>query len=273
MRHLNSGRRLNRTSSHRIAMFANMACALIKHEQITTTLPKAKELRPIIEKLVTRGEERQRQPARAASGDLADQGRGDGGEAVRCAGPALRRASGRLCPCAEGRQPLRRQRADGGDRIRRSRSRSQGQGFRSGRDRGHRRSRRANRRHRRFETLSGSSAPTTERMVRTTACAGSSTSGPSTSKSMPLRCASMGATNTSRSRMIMPKRSNARYGRASDIGRNGATTLLPSSGGSGSMLNTARMALSCTELISTCTNGDSIGLSLRERDPEAGSPR
>jgi len=54
MRHLNSGRRLNRTSSHRIAMFANMACALIKHEQIKTTLPKAKELRPIIEKLVTK---------------------------------------------------------------------------------------------------------------------------------------------------------------------------------------------------------------------------
>ena len=54
MRHLNSGRRLNRTSSHRSAMFANMACALIKHEQISTTLPKAKELRPIIEKLVTR---------------------------------------------------------------------------------------------------------------------------------------------------------------------------------------------------------------------------
>ncbi len=54
MRHLNSGRRLNRTSSHRSAMFANMACALIKHEQISTTLPKAKELRPIIEKLVTK---------------------------------------------------------------------------------------------------------------------------------------------------------------------------------------------------------------------------
>src|SRR5882672_7658033 len=54
MRHLKAGRRLNRTSSHRIAMFANMACALIKHEQITTTLPKAKELRPVVEKLVTR---------------------------------------------------------------------------------------------------------------------------------------------------------------------------------------------------------------------------
>jgi large subunit ribosomal protein L17 len=54
MRHLNAGRRLNRTSEHRTAMFANMACALIKHEQITTTLPKAKELRPVVERLVTR---------------------------------------------------------------------------------------------------------------------------------------------------------------------------------------------------------------------------
>ena len=54
MRHLNAGRRLNRTTSHRNAMFANMACALIKHEQITTTLPKAKELRPVVEKLVTK---------------------------------------------------------------------------------------------------------------------------------------------------------------------------------------------------------------------------
>src|ERR1700733_745808 len=53
MRHLKSDRRLNRTSAHRTSMFANMACALIKHEQITTTLPKAKELRPVVEKLVT----------------------------------------------------------------------------------------------------------------------------------------------------------------------------------------------------------------------------
>ena len=53
MRHGNAGRKLNRTASHRKAMFANMAAALIKHEQIVTTLPKAKELRPIVEKLVT----------------------------------------------------------------------------------------------------------------------------------------------------------------------------------------------------------------------------
>src|SRR5690348_7848734 len=53
MRHLKSGRRLNRSSAHREAMFSNMACALIKHEQIKTTLPKAKDLRPVVEKLVT----------------------------------------------------------------------------------------------------------------------------------------------------------------------------------------------------------------------------
>ena len=55
MRHQVAGRKLNRTASHRKAMFANMACALIKHEQIFTTLPKAKDLRPIVEKLITMG--------------------------------------------------------------------------------------------------------------------------------------------------------------------------------------------------------------------------
>jgi len=49
------GRKLNRTASHRKAMFANMAASLIEHEQIVTTLPKAKEIRPIVEKLVTLG--------------------------------------------------------------------------------------------------------------------------------------------------------------------------------------------------------------------------
>ena len=53
MRHGVAQRKLNRTHEHRKAMFANMACALIKHEQITTTLPKAKALRPVVEKLVT----------------------------------------------------------------------------------------------------------------------------------------------------------------------------------------------------------------------------
>ena len=53
MRHGTAHRKLGRTTSHRLAMFRNMAAALIKHEQITTTLPKARELRPYVEKLVT----------------------------------------------------------------------------------------------------------------------------------------------------------------------------------------------------------------------------
>ena len=55
MRHGNSGRKLGVTSTHRQAMFANMAAALIKHEQIRTTLPKAKDLRPVVERLITLG--------------------------------------------------------------------------------------------------------------------------------------------------------------------------------------------------------------------------
>jgi large subunit ribosomal protein L17 len=53
MRHRVAGRKLQRTSSHRQAMFRNMAASLIKHEQITTTLAKAKEIRPYVEKLIT----------------------------------------------------------------------------------------------------------------------------------------------------------------------------------------------------------------------------
>jgi large subunit ribosomal protein L17 len=53
MRHGFRGRRFNRTTAHRTAMFANMSAALIKHEQIVTTLPKAKDLRPVVEKLIT----------------------------------------------------------------------------------------------------------------------------------------------------------------------------------------------------------------------------
>jgi large subunit ribosomal protein L17 len=53
MRHGNGPRKLNRTAEHRKAMFANMACSLIEHEQIKTTLPKAKELKPYMDKLIT----------------------------------------------------------------------------------------------------------------------------------------------------------------------------------------------------------------------------
>ncbi|MFN3994416.1 MAG: 50S ribosomal protein L17 [Tabrizicola flagellatus] len=69
MRHARGYRRLNRTHEHRKALFANMAGSLIEHEQIKTTLPKAKELRPIVEKLVTlakRGDLHARRQAAAA---------------------------------------------------------------------------------------------------------------------------------------------------------------------------------------------------------------
>ena len=57
MRHGVSGRKFSKTTSHRKAMFSNMANALIKHEQIKTTLPKAKDLRPIVERLITLGKQ------------------------------------------------------------------------------------------------------------------------------------------------------------------------------------------------------------------------
>lgn len=72
MRHGMSGRKLNRTSAHRKAMLGNMAAALVKHEQIKTTLPKAKELRPVVEKLITlgkRGNLHARRQAIAVLGD------------------------------------------------------------------------------------------------------------------------------------------------------------------------------------------------------------
>jgi large subunit ribosomal protein L17 len=72
MRHGKVHRKLNRTAEHRRAMFANMSAALIKHEQITTTLPKAKELRPIVEKLVTLGKRGGLALRRQAIGELRD---------------------------------------------------------------------------------------------------------------------------------------------------------------------------------------------------------
>ena len=73
MRHRKAGRKLNRTASHRKAMFMNMAQALIKHEQIVTTLPKAKELRPVVEKLITLGKKGGLANRRLAIARLQDQ--------------------------------------------------------------------------------------------------------------------------------------------------------------------------------------------------------
>ena len=78
MRHGAAHRKLGRTTSHRTAMFANMAASLIKHEQITTTLPKAKELRPFVEKLVTlakKGDLHARRPALSQGRDVPQVGK------------------------------------------------------------------------------------------------------------------------------------------------------------------------------------------------------
>ncbi|MBB3934792.1 50S ribosomal protein L17 [Aureimonas phyllosphaerae] len=73
MRHGNSGRKLNRTHEHRKAMFANMAASLIVHEQIVTTLPKAKDLRPIVEKLITLGKRGDLHARRQAISQIRDE--------------------------------------------------------------------------------------------------------------------------------------------------------------------------------------------------------
>src|SRR5471032_2744476 len=74
MYHGKAQRRFSRSSEHRRAMFANMAAALIKHEQIVTTLPKAKDLRPIVEKLVTLGKRGDLHARRQAIAQIRDIG-------------------------------------------------------------------------------------------------------------------------------------------------------------------------------------------------------
>lgn len=73
MRHGFAGRRFSRTASHRKAMFANLAQALITHEQIMTTLPKAKDLRPVVEKLITLGKRGDLHARRQAIAQLRDE--------------------------------------------------------------------------------------------------------------------------------------------------------------------------------------------------------
>jgi large subunit ribosomal protein L17 len=73
MRHGFRGRRFSRTPEHRRAMFANMAAALIKHEQIVTTLPKAKDLRPVVEKMITKAKRGDLHARRQVMADLRDE--------------------------------------------------------------------------------------------------------------------------------------------------------------------------------------------------------
>ena len=130
MRHGVAGRKLSVTSRHRQAMFRNMAVALIKHEQITTTLPKAKELRPVAEKLITLGKRGGLHARRLAYAQLRDDvivSKLFGALADR-----YRARAGGLLPGAEGRRPLWRCRGHGGDRVRRSRCGREGPGQRAG---------------------------------------------------------------------------------------------------------------------------------------------
>ena len=109
MRHGKAHRKFNRRSDQRTAMLATSRASLIKHEQITTTLPKAKDLRPIVEKLVTlgkRGDLHARRQAIAEMRDLAMVKK-----LFEVLGPALQGSQRRLHPRAQGRLPLRRLRA------------------------------------------------------------------------------------------------------------------------------------------------------------------
>ena len=111
MRHGNSGRKLHRTPSHRKALFRNMAAALIKHEQILTTLPKAKELRPVVEKLITKAKRGGLHARRLVLADLHDEAMT--AQAVRFTGITLFGTSWRLYAGSQGRFPAWRFRADG----------------------------------------------------------------------------------------------------------------------------------------------------------------
>jgi large subunit ribosomal protein L17 len=95
MRHRMRSRRFSRESAHRQHMFANMAISLVEHEQITTTLPKAKELRPIVEKLITLGKKGGLHRRRLIIARTRSEDRG--GEDPGRAGPALRRPAGGYC--------------------------------------------------------------------------------------------------------------------------------------------------------------------------------
>jgi large subunit ribosomal protein L17 len=111
MRHGKSGRKLNRTASHRKAMFANMAASLIKHEQIVTTLPKAKEMKPIIDKLITLGKRGDLHARRQAISQIRDVAMVK--KLFDTLGDRYKDRERRLLPRSESRFPLWRQRSDG----------------------------------------------------------------------------------------------------------------------------------------------------------------
>ena len=130
MRHGKVHRKLSRTPEHRKAMFANMAAALIKHEQIVTTLPKAKELRPIVEKLVTLGKSGDLHARRQAIAEMRDVAMVK--KLFDVLGPRYKDRKGGYTRVLKAGFRYGDNAAAGGDRVRRPRRRRQGPGFRPG---------------------------------------------------------------------------------------------------------------------------------------------
>ena len=112
MRHGMHGRGFSRRSEHRKAMFENLCASLIKHEQIKTTLPKAKDLRPIVERLISMGRRGGLANRRRAVSRLHDEKLAE--KLVTTSGRALQGPARRLNAQRHGRLPLRRQCRDGG---------------------------------------------------------------------------------------------------------------------------------------------------------------
>ena len=126
MRHGNAHRKLNRKSEHRRAMFANMAASLIKHEQIVTTLPKAKDLRPIVEKLVTLGKRGDLHARRQAIAEMRDVAMVK--KLFDVIGPRYKDRNGGYTRVLKAGYRYGDFGGSGGDRVRGSRRRRQGQG-------------------------------------------------------------------------------------------------------------------------------------------------
>ena len=137
MRHGKAGRKLNRTASHRTAMFANMAASLIEHEQIVTTLPKAKELRPVVEKLVTLAKRGDLHARRLAMARMRDEAMVK--KLFETIGPRYKERNGGYTRVLKAGFRHGDNARGGGDRVRRSRHRGEGRrrpgAHRSGSDR------------------------------------------------------------------------------------------------------------------------------------------
>ena len=124
MRHRNAGRKLNRTATIAAALFSSLACALIKHEQIVTTLPKAKDLRRVADRLITLAKRGDLHARRLAMSRIRDEAMV--AKLFGTLGPRYADRAGRLYPGDEGGLPLWRFRADGGDRAGRPRYEAEG---------------------------------------------------------------------------------------------------------------------------------------------------